>query len=172
MLNRQPRYWPREAKENRSITYDTFGKWSSLECCQTQVSYFHRSSWSSNKNIITFQVSVNYWRSSCVQEKKTLQDLPTPTPQHFRFHHFKSLQIPRAQHTHKWVLRKWKHFIRDLRSFNSWNSIMDKSPLSDATRAAQKYPKKIFWKEELEHSVLGRMIISIFGANTTKYFEV
>lgn len=99
---KQLRYWLREAKENRSITYYTFGKWSSLECCQTQVSYFHRSSWSSNKNIVTFQVSVNYWWSSCVQEKKTLQDLPTPAPQDFRFHHFKSLQIPRAQHTHKW----------------------------------------------------------------------
>ena len=32
-----------------------------------------------------------------MQEKKTLQDLPAPTTQDFWFHHFKSLQIPRAQ---------------------------------------------------------------------------
>lgn len=36
---------------------------------------------------------MDYWRSPGVKEVKAFQDLPTPAPQDFGFHHLEALQV-------------------------------------------------------------------------------
>lgn len=75
------------------LTYNALGKGSPFKCSQTQVSYLHRTCWSRDKDVVTFQVPVNDGRSSCVQEVKAFEDLSAPRAQNFDFHHLEALQV-------------------------------------------------------------------------------
>lgn len=62
-----------------------------------------------------------------MQEKKTLQDLPAPTTQDFRFHHFESLQIPTAQ-THRNAYKESEALLEILGALTAETPFWIKAP--------------------------------------------
>ena len=74
------------------VTYNCFYV-RSLECGQTKVSYLHHTGGTIDKDIITFQVSVDNWRRSCVQVIQPLQYLSPPTTDYLGPDIFKTSQV-------------------------------------------------------------------------------
>lgn len=79
-------------------TYDTLGERCALERGQTQVSNLDRSCWTCDKNVVALQVPVDDGGSPSMKEVETLEDLSTPAPEHFNFHHLEPLQISAREH--------------------------------------------------------------------------
>lgn len=51
----------------KQLTYDTLCKWITFECCQSHITNLHRASSPCNEDIVTFQISVDDWWSSCMK---------------------------------------------------------------------------------------------------------
>lgn len=66
---------------------------SIFQCRQAKIANFHASSRTRNKNVITFQITMNNRRISGMQKSQTLQNLSAPRPKHLDVDALKPLQI-------------------------------------------------------------------------------
>ena len=76
-----------------SPTYNTLGKRGSLQRGETQVTNLDRASRTSDKDVVTLEVTVDYRGRPRVEEVEALQDLPAPAAQDFDLHLLEPFQV-------------------------------------------------------------------------------